>query len=450
MPHDDETLPLGASAKRDSARDVLMVVGPDGGFGRTLASQGELVMGRGEDCDLVLDDPSISRRHARLRLGEALSLTDLGSRNGTRKGGARLPPDVEAPLARGEVVELGQVALVVQRHSGAVAAAKAVAAATRGAPRGEPAPAHDVVVGGAMGRLLELLSRVAQADIGVLLLGETGVGKDVFAEIIHQRSPRASGPFVRVHAAALSPALLESELFGHEAGAFTGASRAKAGLLEAADGGTVFLDEVGELPPTTQVKLLRVLEDRAVTRVGSVRPRKLDLRFVAATNRPLTDPAERGDFRQDLFFRLSAMTVTIPPLRERRDEIPALAQAFLARASATVRLGDDALQALVAHDWPGNVRELKNVMARAAVVADRGVVQAVDLGLSEQPPAREAPGVPPSPLSPSQQAEARRIAAVLAKTAGNQTEAARLLGISRRTLVTRLGEYGLPRPRGHK
>ncbi|MCC6645353.1 MAG: sigma 54-interacting transcriptional regulator [Polyangiaceae bacterium] len=449
MPHDDETLPIGATARDDGPRDVLIIVGHAGGVGRPLAPGEEVVIGRGAECDVVVDDPSISRRHARLRvIGEGLSLCDLGSRNGTRKGGLLLARGVEAALARGEVVELGNLALVVQRHRGVAEAAVAVAAASRGARSAAGTPAHDVVVGGAVARLLALLERVAQANISVLLLGETGVGKDVFAEILHRRSPRAAGPFVRVHAAALSPSLLESELFGHEAGAFTGAARAKAGLLEAADGGTVFLDEVGELPPATQVKLLRVIEDREVTRVGAVRGRKLDLRFVAATNRPLSDERSRGDFRSDLYFRLSAMTLTIPPLRERRDEIPALARAFLAQSSPSLRLSESAQDALVRHPWPGNVRELKNVMARAAVVAEAGLVQPSDLGLEDAAPAlREHDG---PALSGEQREEARRIALALAQTAGNQTEAARLLGVSRRTLVTRLGQYGLPRPRGQK
>jgi DNA-binding NtrC family response regulator len=301
------------------------------------------------------------------------------------------------------------------------------------------------------------------------LLGETGVGKEVLAEVVHRRSPRHGAPFLRLNCAALSETLLESELFGHEKGAFTGAAQAKPGLLETADGGTVFLDEIGELSAAMQVKLLRVLEDRKVTRVGALAARSIDVRFVAATNRDLEAEVQRGAFRQDLFFRLSGITLTIPPLRERRAEIEPLARLFAARSAAQLGrpapgISRAALDALVRHSWPGNVRELRNVMERAVVLAEADEITPDHLLLPSAKPAETraapsaAPAVDPAPAAAGgagaaglraelDAIERQRILDALAAAAGNQTQAAAALGMSRRTFIARLDEYGIPRPR---
>jgi DNA-binding NtrC family response regulator len=342
-----------------------------------------------------------------------------------------------------------------------------------------------------MKRLYTLVDRIAEGPISVLLLGETGVGKEVLAETIHKRSPRAAGPFLRLNCAALTESLLESELFGHEKGSFTNAVRAKPGLFETAEKGTVFLDEVGELPLSIQVKLLRVLEDRKVTRVGSVTPRDIDVRFISATNRKVMEEVGRGTFRQDLFFRLNGITLHIPPLRERRAEIEPLARTFAARAAASIgRNPPDftaaAIAALEGHPWPGNVRELRNVIERAVVLCEGGAIRPEQLLLTDgrmpsmppsppqpnplvgtyvplssdpmtPPPVFDEPTGAPRPSDPGKNAsslrdelgslERQRIIDALEKCAGNQTAAAEMLGMPRRTFVSKLTAYGIPRPR---
>ena len=297
----------------------------------------------------------------------------------------------------------------------------------------------------AMQQVLTLAERAAAGTINVLILGETGAGKEVIARFIHDRSARARQPFVCVDCAALSPALLESELFGHERGAFTGAGAAKTGLLETAPGGTVLLDEVGELPLPLQAKLLRAIETRAITRVGSVRPRPIDVRFLAATNRDLEAAVAGGAFRRDLYYRLNGMTLIVPPLRERGADIPALAQAFVAELCRKGRppvVSEDAMAALVQYAWPGNVRELRNVIERALLLCRHG-----ELGIEHLPEA--ALRAPTLDLAPAGVAtsERERILAALAACGGNQSRAARELGLSRKVLIARLTSYGVARPR---
>jgi transcriptional regulator with PAS, ATPase and Fis domain len=328
-------------------------------------------------------------------------------------------------------------------------------------------------------RLDAMATALAPGRISVLLLGETGCGKEVFAEAIHHRSPRREGRFVRINCAALSESLLESELFGHERGAFTGALRGRAGLLETASGGTVFLDEIGEMPPGLQSKLLRVIEERQVLPVGASQARAIDVRIVSATNRDLQAEVERGGFRKDLYYRLGAAVLAIPPLRQRRGEIEALAQHFLRHAASRCsrpapRLGSRALERLVAHSWPGNVRELRNVVERALLLCAGTVIEPEHLPLERMhggPPARvlvpaAAPAAPRHLGVVGQSGsgiregtgghggdgdadgdERARILDALERCAGNQTRAAGVLGISRGTLVSRLTRYGVPRPR---
>src|SRR5437660_238425 len=229
----------------------------------------------------------------------------------------------------------------------------------------------------ALQRVLAQVAKVAQADSTVLILGETGTGKELVARAIHKRSRRASGAFIGVNCAAIPPSLVASELFGHEKGAFTGAVQRRLGRFEAADGGTIFLDEIGELPPEAQVSLLRVLQEREIERVGSSHPIAVDVRVLAATNRDLEAAVERGTFREDLFYRLNVFPIRLPPLRERPDDIPILVEylvdRFAKQAGKTIRnVEKQTMQRLTAYDWPGNVRELQNVIERAVVLSEGG------------------------------------------------------------------------------
>jgi transcriptional regulator with PAS, ATPase and Fis domain len=368
-----------------------------------------------------------------------LLVEDLGSANGTRLRERTLAAGEVGIVAYGDVIELGALFVVIDRIG---LHAPRPAESERGAVR-------------PMDAVHALVARVAKSMLSVLILGETGSGKDVLAERLHRLSSRADKPFLKLNCAAFSEQLLESELFGHERGAFTGAMTTKPGLLETADTGTVFLDEVGELPLALQAKLLRVLEDRKVLRVGALKPREIDVRFVAATNRDLEAEVRAGSFRQDLYFRLNGISVYIPPLRERVSEIEPLARSFAAAAARAQ--GRDveptftmrARYALEAQSWPGNVRELKNVIERAVVLCESDVLDEPDLGLGKARPSGSPPGEPPKgALKEEMEAlEQRRILDVLAACNGNQTRAAKELGISRGTLVARLERFGVSRPR---
>ncbi len=301
-------------------------------------------------------------------------------------------------------------------------------------------------------RVQALADRAAAGNINVLILGESGTGKEVLARAIHAASARASRPLVPINCAALAASLFESELFGHERGAFTGAAQAKPGLLETAPGGTVFLDEIGEMPPEAQAKLLRVIETREVLRVGGVRPRKIDVRFIFATNRDLEADAENGRFRRDLYFRLNGMTLTIPPLRERPADIPVLARGFLARTIFEPPLGkplpeisEAAMTVLRAHGWPGNVRELRQWIERALLLCEGARL----LPEHFPQPVPLVASLPAVPVAPSKEPgdERVRILAALAACGGNQSRAARQLGISRKVLLARLDRYKVTRPR---
>jgi transcriptional regulator with GAF, ATPase, and Fis domain len=322
-----------------------------------------------------------------------------------------------------------------------------------------------------MRRVYDLASRAAASDISVLVLGETGVGKEVMAETIHRRSPRAEHPFLRLNCAALPESLLEGELFGHERGAFTGAHAAKVGLIESTDRGSVFLDEIGELPLGTQAKLLRVLEERTVTRLGATKPRRIDVRFITATNRDLAREVRAGRFRGDLYYRISGLVVKIPPLRQRPAEIQPLAEHFLREfcmrsGQARPHLSPEAVDRLQVYEWPGNVRELRNVMERAALLANDGYVGPEHVLLEPPLPEDELedadefdavtkvtnvfePAAPAAPESVEavSSSERDRVIRALESCGGNQTRAAKLLGISRRTLINRLEQFQLPRPK---
>jgi DNA-binding NtrC family response regulator len=325
----------------------------------------------------------------------------------------------------------------------------------------ESARGQRPILGSALRQLEGVIARVARGNINVIVTGETGVGKELVAELVHSASPRATKPLVRLNCASFSETLLASELFGHERGAFTGADRAKPGLLETADGGTVFLDEIGELPMSIQPKLLRVLEEKVVTRVGGLKGRPIDVRFVAATNRDLEMEVAQGRFRRDLYFRLSGFQLRIDPLRERRDDILPIAQEFLKHAAAVAgvtpvpRLAPETVECLVGYTWPGNVRELRNVIDRAVLLCTDGVITPEHLPTDKMrqrvalfTPAASPDGQGADPLIAAlAEREKQSFVDALARCGGNQTQAARLLGVSRGTFLTRMNAYGIARPR---
>ncbi len=317
--------------------------------------------------------------------------------------------------------------------------------------RDRSAPTSIVLKDPAMKHLYSLAERVATGNISVLILGETGAGKEVLAEYIHRHSNRADRPFLRLNCAALTDSLFQSELFGHEKGAFTGAQAAKQGLLEIADGGTVFLDEIGELTVSAQVKLLRVLEDQKVLRVGGLKPRKIDVRIVAATNRDLEN---KDVFREDLYYRIAGATLAIPPLRDRVAEIADLATAFLTRSAEEIGVGVPSIspaakKLLEEYSWPGNIRELRNMMERAVLLSAGCELQPEHLPVEKMTSTfRQTPAVIPQTGETND--ERQKILSALTEAGGNQTEAAKTLGISRRTLAKRLEMHGIPRPRKRK
>jgi two-component system response regulator AtoC len=405
-----------------------------------LPAEGEALIGRGHECQIMLDDVSISRQHARLRIGATCLLTDLGSRNGTLVHGERLHRGDERQVRCGDSFSLGPISLLLLPPNASPAA---------GALTGSRLRIDDVEADAAT----PLLSSVAQAKLNVLIYGETGVGKELLARAIHRQSKR-TGLFVAVNCAALTESLLESELFGHERGAFTGATMAKPGLFLAASGGSLLLDEIGEMSLPVQAKMLRAIETQAVLPVGGVRPVPIDVRFLGATHRNLLAEVERGSFRRDLYYRLAGFALEIPPLRERRHQVPKIALQILTAAAASAgslppTITPGASARLQAHDWPGNVRELRNVVERARLLAGGGAIDIGHLlfdthhdamtGAAAQGTTRPDPG--------SSDDERARILSALGACAGSQTRAARMLGISRATLVQKIRLYGLPRPR---
>jgi transcriptional regulator with GAF, ATPase, and Fis domain len=299
--------------------------------------------------------------------------------------------------------------------------------------------------GAAMRRVLDTLERVIESDLPIFIRGESGTGKELIAKAVHFNGPRRDAPMVSLNCAALPPALIESELFGHVRGAFTSADRDKPGLIAEADGGTLLLDEIGEMPMAAQAKLLRVLQEREVRPVGGSRTRKVDVRVIAATHRDPAAAIAAGTFREDLYYRIGVLTIELPPLRDREDDIPALADAFLAELGPKKRLTEDALSALRAHRWPGNVRELHNVIARACALSMSDRIDREDLGL-----AITTPSEPPRDRHDFEMSEQERIRRALDASRWNVSRVARELGIPRQTLYRKMQRYGLHAPGGHR
>jgi two-component system response regulator AtoC len=314
-----------------------------------------------------------------------------------------------------------------------------------------------------MRRLLEAASRVASRDVTVLVRGETGTGKEFVAELLHAQSTRAAKPLIRFNCAALPADLADAELFGHARGAFTGASASRPGFFAQADGGTLILDEVGELPPAVQAKLLRALQEGEIQPVGSGRIDKVNVRVVASTNRDLAADVKAGTFREDLYYRLAVVELVVPPLRDRKDDIPALAEEFARRYAERFGLGHVSLEpalvdALVRTDWPGNVRQLENAIARLAALSSGGVITLADFRNADTTPSASSSAALPAADSDEPAPDARNgpslkeqveaferglVARALDATGGNQSEAARRLGVSRVTLIDKMKKYGL-------
>jgi DNA-binding NtrC family response regulator len=423
---------------------VLVAVGSGDLRAYSLSTSAGLVIGRGGECDVILDHHRVSRRHARVRVaagGECI-IEDLGSRNGTRLRGT-LASHAPARIRAGDAIGIGPFTLVAMR---------------------EPVsrPSSLLVIEDPTGRApTPVVVSVARSAASALIRGATGTGKQVLAETLHRLSGRP-GKLLSINCAAIGGELLESELFGHERGAFTGAVAAKPGLLEIAGGGTVLLDEVGDMPLVLQAKLLRAVDSREVLRVGGTQPIAIAARFVSATHRDLLAAVEAGTFRLDLYYRLAAVTLSIPPLRERRADLVAVARELLRAAAARDGRAVPAVTAaaiarLQAHDWPGNVRELRNVLDRALILAGDTIDvhhilfdAPATTTLGAMRTARDAPagGRPTdAELHLAELGERARIVRALDQCTGNQTRAAKLLGISRSTLATKLSIYRVPRPR---
>jgi transcriptional regulator with GAF, ATPase, and Fis domain len=447
---DDVTTLVGSSA--GELAEVMLVVIGHRHFTTHAITQDRVTIGRAPECDVVLDSRALSRRHAILSRSPELSVQDLDSRNGIRVGGRVVYGGTPVPLLPGESFQIGPFSLLVT--SARPADRSSFASGRNQFVVEDPTPAG----------VSPLVHKIARSNLTVLVLGETGVGKEVLATTIHALSGR-SGPCLSLNCANLSETLLESELFGHEKGAFTGAVTAKQGMFEAAHGGTVFLDEIGEIPLALQAKLLRTVELREIRRVGSTRTITGDVRLIAATNRDLSAEINAGRFRQDLYFRLEDIILRIPPLRERRHAIGPLAVQFIEEAAREagrpeVSASLEVMSALAAYDWPGNVRQLRTVIRRAVLLSQGAELRRRHLVFSPVGDAGRAPS-PASPsrlvssivpddlgfLTPEQLLDRARLVAALDACAGNQTRAARLLGIGRTALVQKMSLYRIPRPR---
>jgi transcriptional regulator with GAF, ATPase, and Fis domain len=369
------TRALGSRAAGSVTVVAAVLSGAHKGFTKPLSDR--MVIGKAPDNDLVLTDDTVSRHHCELTRGpDGIRVKDLASTNGTRVEGTRVS---EAVVQPGTVIKIGEVEISLRPAT----------------QKMEVLPSDKTLFGGALGESLAMrtifgvLERIAPTDGTVLLGGETGTGKEVLARAIVSQSSRANKPFVIVDCGAVSYSLIESELFGHERGAFTGAVAARQGAFELADGGTVFLDEIGELPLDVQPKLLRVLETKEFRRVGGNKTLHSNVRVIAATKRDLQREVHAGKFREDLYFRLAVVPVTVPPLRQRREDIPLLVTYMLKQAGGDLSVSSETLAALAAHDWPGNVRELRNVLERAIYMAQ--ATGSREIGVVALPSATSAP-----------------------------------------------------------
>jgi transcriptional regulator with AAA-type ATPase domain/pSer/pThr/pTyr-binding forkhead associated (FHA) protein len=399
------------------------------GAHRLTLSPGDLAgLGTDEDNAIVLDDPYVSAFHARIYHHKgAWQLTDLESTNGTFVDGVRVK---DATLAPGMRIRIGDVVLSIADD----------------APAREVAHRHGIVTGDpALAAVLDQVERLGKSDATVTLFGESGTGKELVARAVHDASDRSDGPFIPVNCAAISKELMESELFGHEKGAFTGATGARGGAFEEADGGTLFLDEVGELPLDVQAKLLRAIELKEIRRVGTSRPMQVDVRIVAATNRDLHAEVRAGRFREDLFYRLYVVPLTLPPLRRREGDVLRLTEHFLkVRSPGTPpSLSDEARKKILAHPWPGNVRELRNTIERAILFHRGDRLEAADITFPDPIAVAPEEGVIHAAGKTLADVEREAVEIALRANGGNRRLTAQALGIARSTLQAKLKELGI-------
>jgi len=426
-----ESLPQVQVRVRQGANEFLHQVKSD-----------RFTVGKAPTNAVVIEDPSISNHHLEVtRLATGFLVRDLDSTNGTFQGSTRL---VEAEVALNNALRLGETALVFEPVSRA----------------GRPGPTDGLIgKSPAMRELADLIQRVAPSNATVTILGESGTGKEMVARALHARSERASQPFIPVNCAALSPALMESELFGHERGAFTGADAKRAGAFVEAHRGTLFLDEVGELPLELQAKLLRALEGGEIKPVGASRPFHVDARVLVATNRDLSAEVRQGRFREDLYYRLSVMPLVLPPLRERRGDIRLLAEYFLrvhSPSEVTVKFTPEALALLQRHPWPGNVRELRNLVHRALMLRKGTELGPRDIVFTQTPddiaPKKRALVLEVQEGLPLEQMlrllERQIIEGTLRSLNNHREQTARTLGLARSSLFKRLKQWGYTQEEG--
>jgi transcriptional regulator with PAS, ATPase and Fis domain len=420
------------SSLRVAGVELIVVAGPD--RGAKLKVQGNARIGTSPTSQLRLTDKTVSRLHVEIQVrANSVRVVDSGSTNGTFLDGVRVR---DADIALGTTMKLGATSIRVELGEGDVHLPLSTLDRFGG------------IIGSSveMRRVYSVLERVAPSDATVLVQGETGTGKELVARALHDASKRADGPFIAIDCGALAPTLIESELFGHVRGAFSGANVDRRGVFEEADGGTLFFDEIGELPIALQPKLLRALEMREVRRLGSNTPKKVDVRVIAATNRSLASNVNEGAFREDLYYRLAVVEVMLPPLRARREDIALLARHFYQRFAGSDAIPADLVSTVQARSWPGNVRELRNFMERSASLGwatravspaatpdETRIAEQIDLGV---------------PFKVARRTWTRAyVAALMQSTSSNVTRAADVAGVSRRflqRLIARLERPGTP------
>ena len=421
-----------------------VVEGPDLGLAATFDAS-ELTVGTSPECDLVLKDPAVSRRHFALTQGrDCYKVQDAGSSNGTWLDGVRI---AEAYVPDGGVLSAGRTRIRFSALLESIPALPSQREEFHGL-RGRSA---------AMRQLFSVIEKLAPRPVSVLIAGETGTGKELIARALHRASARAAGPFVVFDCANTDRELVRSELFGHEPGAFTGATARRQGAFERASGGTIFLDELGELPSDLQPKLLRVLQEREVTRLGGSQPIRVDVRVIAASHRDLQGMVQRNEFREDLYFRVAQLALRVPALRQRREDIPLLAEAFLQVSAPGARFDRAALERLQEVEWRGNVRELRNRVEAAAALAEGSTVSLGDIEAAmtgnvsgTHPDSQAAMEAPAAGVvldsgrgRTLEDAEKTAVTAALEAAGGNISQAARALGTTRVTLRAKLRKYGL-------